>query len=151
MQYVLVYPEQQDVVLVGPAEGWRINDDGHAVGKTTGRPVIQLEDLLVALQTAWTGNAPVSCSIDPTEEGTRAMQALLENPKAVLARGGRGHPAESGAAANHDLGRLGNEPFRSGSGGRRLPHEADRHATGGVAASTSCPASSNCFPTAESS
>jgi hypothetical protein len=77
----LVYPEQQDVVLVGPAEGWLINAAGHAVGKTTGRPVIQLEDLLVAMQAAFASDAPVSCSIDPTEEGTRAMRAYLDKQK----------------------------------------------------------------------
>src|SRR5690606_5279897 len=69
IQYVLVYPEEQDVVLVGPAEGWRINELRHPVGETTGRPVNQLEDLLVAMQAAFASDEPISCSIDPTEEG----------------------------------------------------------------------------------
>jgi hypothetical protein len=81
IQYVLVYPEQQDIVLVGPAEGWRVNELGHAVGKTTGRPIIQLEDLLIAMQTAFSSDEPVSCSIDPTEEGTRALRALIKQQK----------------------------------------------------------------------
>jgi hypothetical protein len=81
IQYVLVYPEKQDIVLVGPAEGWRVNELGHAVGKTTGRPIIQLEDLLVALRAAFESDEPVSCSIDPTEEGTRALRAFIKKQK----------------------------------------------------------------------
>lgn len=80
VQYVLVYPEQQDIVLVGPAEGWRMNAWGHPVGKTTGRPVLQLEDLLVAFQ-ASRGTDMISCSIDPTEAGTRAMQQYVRRQK----------------------------------------------------------------------
>ncbi len=52
LKYVLVYPDQQDIVLVGFAEGWRIDEQGEIVGKTTGRPVMQLDDLLVALRSA---------------------------------------------------------------------------------------------------
>lgn len=81
IQYVLVYPEQQDIVLVGPGEGWQINERGHVVGKTTGRPVIQLEDLLVAFRATFTGQEGISCSIDPTEEGTRAMQQFVRSQR----------------------------------------------------------------------
>ena len=51
VQYVLVYPEHNDIVLVGPAEGWKVDPLGNIVGVTTGRPVLQLEDLIVALRT----------------------------------------------------------------------------------------------------
>ena len=38
VQYVLVYPEEKDIVLVGPAEGWRVDDRGTFVGaRTAGR------------------------------------------------------------------------------------------------------------------
>ena len=36
VQYILVYPEQNDIVLAGPGEGWRFDDNGIAVGVTTG-------------------------------------------------------------------------------------------------------------------
>jgi hypothetical protein len=81
IQYVLVYPEQQDIVLVGPGEGWQINERGHVVGKTTGRPVIQLEDLLVAFQATFHGEEGISCSIDPTEQGTLAMRQFVRDQK----------------------------------------------------------------------
>ena len=50
IQYVFVYPEQQDIVIAGPAEGWKLNALGDVVGETTNRPVMLLDDLLVALR-----------------------------------------------------------------------------------------------------
>ena len=41
--------EEQDIVLAGPGEGWKINEQGEVVGLTTGRPVMWLDDLVVAL------------------------------------------------------------------------------------------------------
>ncbi len=76
IRYVFVYPEQQDIVLVGPAEGWKADAQGMIVGRTTGRPVMLLDDLLVALRTArGAANGGMSCSIDPTEEGLARLRA----------------------------------------------------------------------------
>lgn len=71
---VLVYPPKDgkpgDIVLVGPAEGWRVDALGNTVGATTGRPVLMLDDLVVALRAGEESNGPgISCSIDPTPEG----------------------------------------------------------------------------------
>ena len=94
IEYVLVYPEQQDIVLAGPAEGWQFDDQAAAVGSATGRPILQLDDLIVALRTAKaqpeTGEL-ISCSIDPTEEGSRRFSRLtrtLDPPlsKAAVSR-----------------------------------------------------------------
>ncbi len=84
IQFIFVYPEQQDIVLAGPGEGWKVDDQANIVGITTGRPVIQLEDLLVAFQT--TENARqggVSCSIDPTEEGRKRLDAFLAQQRTM--------------------------------------------------------------------
>ena len=78
IQYVFVYPEQNDIVLAGPGEGWTITEHGSVVGKSTGLPVITLEDLLVALQTARSAReVGITCSIDPTAEGTQAMRRFV--------------------------------------------------------------------------
>ncbi|QDV26109.1 DUF1598 domain-containing protein [Aureliella helgolandensis] len=78
VQYVFVYPEQQDIVLAGPAEGWVVRQDATVVGATTGRPVLQLEDLLVALRTTEASRQhPISVSIEPTAEGQQRLTALL--------------------------------------------------------------------------
>jgi hypothetical protein len=77
VRYVLIYPEQQDIVLAGPAEGWRVNARGEVVGATTGRPVLALDDLLVALRVAEDANrSGISCSIDPTPEGLQRVNQL---------------------------------------------------------------------------
>jgi hypothetical protein len=78
VQYVFVYPELNDIVLAGPAEGWKIDDRGNVVGVNTGRPVLLLDDLLVALRTAEAAaNGGISCSIDPTQEGLNRLQNFL--------------------------------------------------------------------------
>ncbi|MBC7820855.1 MAG: hypothetical protein IAG10_28555, partial [Planctomycetaceae bacterium] len=51
IQYVLVLPEENDIVLAGPGEGWKVEDNGYVVGVTTGLPVLRLDDLLVAFRT----------------------------------------------------------------------------------------------------
>ena len=82
VQYVLVYPEQGDVVLAGPAEGWRMDAQGSMVGVTSGRPVLLLDDLIVALRTRdVTQLEAISCSIDPTAEGIERLQALMRGQR----------------------------------------------------------------------
>ncbi|MGO8689038.1 MAG: DUF1598 domain-containing protein [Thermoguttaceae bacterium] len=76
IRYVLVYPEQKDLVLVGPGEGWKADSHGNIVGVTSGRPVMLLDDLLVALRTAAeVAQGGITCSIDPTPEGMRQLRA----------------------------------------------------------------------------
>lgn len=92
IRYVLVYPEQNDIVLVGPGEGWKIGPQGEVVGVTTGRPVMLLDDLAVALRAAQLpGWAEITCSIDPTAAGITAIKEQaarlqrMKSPKAVAA------------------------------------------------------------------
>ncbi len=76
IRYLLVYPEQKDIVLVGPGEGWKIDARGNLVGVTSGRCVMLLDDLLVALRTAQqAARGGITCSIDPTSEGMRQLRA----------------------------------------------------------------------------
>jgi hypothetical protein len=91
VRYVLVYPERQDIVLAGPAEGWRVDRMGNVVGATTGRPVLTLDDLMVALRAAESSNRTgISCSIDPTPEGLQRMSQIMGR---LSARGGPQAPA----------------------------------------------------------
>ena len=78
IHYVFVYPEQKDIVLVGPGEGWKVDAKGTVVGVVTGRPVMLLDDLLVALRTAQAAaHGGITCSIDPTSEGLARMNQQL--------------------------------------------------------------------------
>ncbi len=78
VEYVFVYPEKNDIVLAGPAEPWVVREDASVVGNKSGRPVLRLEDLLVALRTSEaTRNDVISVSIDPTAEGQVRLRQWL--------------------------------------------------------------------------
>ncbi len=80
IQYVFVYPEENDIVLAGPAEPITVSEDGFVVGRETGAPIMQLDHLLVALRAAARSaqqGEVISCSIEPTQEGLRRLQRLL--------------------------------------------------------------------------
>ncbi|MDH3718427.1 MAG: DUF1598 domain-containing protein, partial [Planctomycetota bacterium] len=89
VQYVFYYPETRDIVVAGPAEGWATDATGRKVGIHTGRPVLELQDLIVALR----AHAPeaaqspvISVSIDPTQDGLRNMQQFLSSLRGITPR-----------------------------------------------------------------
>jgi hypothetical protein len=70
IRYLVVVPEDNDVLLVGTSESWQADSYGNIVGKTSGRPVFRLEDLLTVFR-AWNNQSRpsvITCSIDPTKE-----------------------------------------------------------------------------------
>jgi hypothetical protein len=72
-----------DIVLAGPAEGWTINNVGDVVGRNNGQPVLQLDDLLVALRFADAARrGGISCSINPRPEGLAAFQEFNKGIRA---------------------------------------------------------------------
>ncbi len=80
VRYVFYYPETKDIVLAGPAEGWAVDAANHVRGIETGKPVLQLQDLIVALRAfppSSKKNQVISVSIDPTPEGLAKMQQFL--------------------------------------------------------------------------
>ena len=82
VKYVFYYPDTKDVVLAGPAEGWAEDELGRVVGIKSGRPILELQDLAVALRAFPAGakKSPVIlCSIDPTKEGLQKMQDFLRS------------------------------------------------------------------------
>lgn len=90
VQYVFTYPESGDLVIAGPAEGWVTDISGRVVGMKSGRPVVQLQDLVVALRAFPPGGKPaemVGCSIDPTEQGLAQMQQFLNQVGRTLVPG----------------------------------------------------------------
>lgn len=74
IQFVLVYPETGDIVLAGPAGDWRPDEDGRMVDEK-GRPVVQLDDLVVTLRNAYSETGRFGCAIVPTKEGLAGIQA----------------------------------------------------------------------------
>jgi len=75
VEYVFAYPEDGEIVIAGPAEGWRYDANGMAVGVESGRPTLQLDDLVTVLRTfSPSGTNIFGCSIDPQAENIKAVQ-----------------------------------------------------------------------------
>lgn len=75
--HVFFYPETNDIVIAGPAEGFVEHDSGAVTGMETGRATLQLQDLVTALRAfppAGDRTSLISVSIDPTQEGLQRMQ-----------------------------------------------------------------------------
>lgn len=99
IQYIFVYPERNDIVLVGPGEAWDVDKRGNIVGLTTRRPVMLLDDLLVALRTArQAAQGGISCSIDPTAEGLARLQQHVSRLRTI------GNPTRTAAGIANALG-----------------------------------------------
>ena len=99
VRYIFVYPERQDIVLAGPAEGWKMDALGNIVGLTTNRPVLMLDDLMTALRTGASSRVdPITCSIDPTAEGLQRYQALMGRLRTI------GNPDQTMAQMEEALG-----------------------------------------------
>ncbi|MDZ7615421.1 MAG: DUF1598 domain-containing protein, partial [Patescibacteria group bacterium] len=99
IHYVLVYPEHNDIVLMGPGEGWKLDARGNVVGVSTGRPVLLLDDLLVALRTArGAAQQAISCSIDPTPEGLQRLRSHVSKLRTI------GNPEQTARGIEEVLG-----------------------------------------------
>lgn len=87
IRYVFFYPESGDIVIAGPAEGWFEDLAGHHLGMKSGRPVLELQDLIVALRAFGPGKSDlpmIGCSIDPTQEGLARMHEFLRQIRGPL-------------------------------------------------------------------
>ena len=82
IQHVFFYPETGDIVIAGPAEGWFNDVAGRVIGMSTGRAIVELQDLVTAMRAYGPGNGGgpqlIGCSIDATQEGLQAMNEFLK-------------------------------------------------------------------------
>lgn len=79
VEYVFAYPDSHDIILAGPAEGWRVDDRGNVVGTNSGAAVLHLVDLIAVLRTKdrMLAGEIISCSIDPTAAGLKQFARLV--------------------------------------------------------------------------
>jgi hypothetical protein len=92
LQYVFFVPEAKDIILAGPAEGFAPDLSGRVCGLTTGRPVLELEDLVAALRTYLLGHLAegfVGCTIDPTPQAMTRLQDFQRTVPHVVAEAQR--------------------------------------------------------------
>jgi hypothetical protein len=66
IDFLFVYADTGDLVICGPAEPVHVIDPLHAIGKKTGRPVMQLEDFVVAMRVVQgVRGGTFGCRLDP--------------------------------------------------------------------------------------
>ena len=79
VEYVFVDSENHDIVIAGPAEPWKLLEDGSVVGTESGGAVLLLDDLIVAMRSVEAARqGGISCSIEPTAEGRHRLQQLMK-------------------------------------------------------------------------
>lgn len=84
--HVFVDPDAHDIILAGPADAARVDADGNVLGVKSGRPLMQLEDLIVALRAAdGARDGGILCSIDPVPERIKALRRFLATREASAA------------------------------------------------------------------
>jgi len=83
IKYVFVYPDRDELVIAGP---WEPVDDREAnrpIGKASGRPVVQMPDLLEMMRLAAKGTDRVGCSLDPDPESMKRVNAVTRKYGAI--------------------------------------------------------------------
>lgn len=78
LRYVFVYPEEKDLIIAGPAEPWTASGV-NAFGKRSGRPVLQLDDLVVAMRTSEAnGGKLFGCGIWPDPKSVKIAEQIAQ-------------------------------------------------------------------------
>lgn len=78
VRYVFVFPDEGEIVIAGPAEAWQYNENGQPVGAESGRPTLQLDDLVTVLRTfSPDGLGLFNCLIVPRQEGLKAVKEFV--------------------------------------------------------------------------
>ena len=91
LKYLVVDQKSRDVLIGGPSEAWKYDSNGNPVGVKSGRPTLQLDDLVTVLRTfSNDGLQNFGCSFNPRPEGLKQLQAFVEKSNS------RG-PLDSGA------------------------------------------------------
>jgi hypothetical protein len=86
LQYLFVFPAEKDLVIAGRAEPVVSDFPGRPVGRLSGRPVLQLDDLVVALRTCGPGRVQnaFGCTIELTAEVQRNLAAKWDELKGAV-------------------------------------------------------------------
>jgi len=79
VKYVLAYPNTGDLVLAGPAGDWTVDRVGRRVSAESGRPVVELDDLVVILRHLTSGpGTEFGCSITPRTKELARAKAFID-------------------------------------------------------------------------
>lgn len=76
IDHLFVVPDQSDLIIAGPAEGFVSDSVGRMVGVESGRPTLRLDDLIVALRTVEQSQI-LGCSIDPDPQRLADLRKFI--------------------------------------------------------------------------
>ncbi len=89
IKHIFVYPEDHEIVIAGPAEGWKYDDSGRPVGRESARPVLHLDDFVVVFRTfAPGGQAEFGCSINTRDANMKSLMEFVEESSKTPLRAG---------------------------------------------------------------
>jgi hypothetical protein len=77
VKYLLVDPQTGELVIAGPAGNWKKDETGRSVNVESGRPVLQLDDLVVCLRNAWEADGKFGCAITPRQQNLAETKRFL--------------------------------------------------------------------------
>jgi hypothetical protein len=81
IQFVGYLPDSNDVVIAGPGGEWRTDPQGRSVCEKTGKPILQLDDLVVCFQNAMHADGKFGCAIVPRQKNLAATKNFLATSK----------------------------------------------------------------------
>jgi uncharacterized protein DUF1598 len=117
LQYVFCYPKTGDIVIAGPSEAWAEAPSGRTLAIDSGRPALDLDDLVVALRAFPPGPSKqkpfIYCSIDPTQDGLARLNEFLRQLRGRIGNP-RQNPGEDQFVVNTMRERLGMQTITVG-------------------------------------
>ena len=81
IQYLMFFPDTNDIVIAGPAGDWAEGKDRQIVNPKSGHPVLHLDDLVVCLRNAFHDNGRFGCTINPRQQNMLATKRFSETSK----------------------------------------------------------------------
>lgn len=79
IRYLMADPDSGDLIIAGPAGPWKRNDEGRAINVASGKPVLQLDDLVVCLRNAYEQNGKFGCAITPRQQNLADTMEFVES------------------------------------------------------------------------
>ena len=79
IEYVMLDPETNEIIIAGPAGAMTSAVEGQRVNRETMQPVLLLDDLVQCLRNAWFEGGRLGCSIDPRQENLATAQTFLNS------------------------------------------------------------------------
>ncbi len=81
IEYVMLDPETNEIIIAGPAGAMTSAVEGQRVNRETMQPVLLLDDLVQCLRNAWFEGGRLGCSIDPRQENLATAQTFLNSTR----------------------------------------------------------------------